>query len=137
MASESSGASSLPATLMQGVEWLFRGSPFADQKAFNAAVTEFQNPEWGPVWHPDEVVLRAARIRVVPDVDWYVGDEDPVAELSADDGQAFTAGELLFKVHNAFVAGMQQSSHQFFEGFSRSAQQVAGEPPRYDLELGS
>lgn len=136
MAADRSASSRLPPTLMEGVEWVFRGSAFDDRAAFEAAVAEFQNPEWGSDWRPADVVLRAAHIRVVPDADWYVGD-DAVADLTADDGREFTAGELLFKVHNAFVAGLRETNHQFFEGFSLSAEQLTGGPPLYTLELGS
>ena len=125
----------LPPTLLQGVAWVFRGPAFADRAAFEAAVAEFQDPEWPSDWRPAEVILSASRVRVEPDADWY--DGEPVAGLAADDGRAFTAGELLFKVHNAFVAGLRRTNHQFFEGFTLSADPVAGEPPLYTLELGS
>jgi hypothetical protein len=136
VAAENNASGPLPPTLMQGVEWLFRGPTFADRAAFEAAVTEFQNEEWGSDWRPGEVVLRAARVRVTPDADWFVGD-DAVVDLTADDGRAFTAGELLFKVHNTFVAGLRETNHQFFEGFTLSAGEGAGWPPLYTLELGS
>jgi hypothetical protein len=137
MAAENSGPDPLPPTLLEDVAWAFRGPAFADRAAFEAAVAEFQDPEWEDAWRPGEVVLHASRVRVVPDADWYLDDEDPVADLSADDGRAFTAGELLFKVHNAFVAGLRQMNHQFFEGFSLSGHQEPGAPPLYDLDLGS
>jgi hypothetical protein len=63
--------------------------------------------------------------------------EHPTAEFTADDGESFTAGELLFKVHNRFVAELQQMDHKYFEGFSLSGQPQLGEPPLYDLDLGS
>ena len=136
VAADNSAPDPLPPTLLAGVGWVFRGPAFADRPAFEAAVAAFQNPEWGSDWRPGEVVLLAPRVRVIPDTDWFVGD-DPVADLTADDGRAFTAGELLFKVHNAFVAGLRRTNHQFFEGLTRSADQMPGEPPLYTLELGS
>src|SRR5437870_2564264 len=112
-----------PLELLWGVSWAFRGQPFADRAAFDAAVAEFQNPDHAEVWRPDEVCLRAARVRITPDVHWYLSDEDPVVELVADDGRAFTAGEFLFKVHNAFIADLRQMDHKYFEGFSLSRHQ--------------
>ena len=101
------------------------------------AVAEFQDPERREVWRPAEVVLRAARVRVSPDVAWYLTEEHPTVELVADNGGSFTACELLFKVHNAFVAELRQMDHQYFEGFTLSEDQDPGEPPLYDLDLGS
>lgn len=127
----------LPRELLWGVSWTFRGDPFADRAAFDAAVAEFQNPDRGGVWRPAEVCLRVARVLVTPDVHWYLSDDDPVVELMADDGAAFTAGELLFKVHNALVSDLRQMDHKYFEGFSLAGHQEPGLPPLYDLDLGS
>ena len=65
---------------------------------------------------------------------WKPGE---TVELAADNGESFTAGELLFKVHNAFVAHLRQMDHQYFEGFSLDEHQEAGKPPLYNLDLGS
>lgn len=126
-----------PPTLLQNVSWTFRGPDFADRAAFDAAVAEFQDPERGEVWRPAEVVLHADRVRVSPDVAWYLTDEHPTVELVADNGRSFTAGELLFKVHNSFVAELRQMDHQYFEGLTLSEDLEPDEPPLYDLDLGS
>ena len=127
----------LPPELLWGVSWVFRGEAFADRAAFDAAVAACQNPDHGEVWRPDEVCLRAVRVRITPDIHWYLSDDDPVVELAADNGTAFTAGELLFKVHNALVADLRQMDHKYFEGFTLVRHQEPGEPPLYDLDLGS
>ena len=129
--------SGFPATMLQDVSWTFRGPTFDEQGSFEAAVREYQSPDQGEVWQPEEVVLRSPRVRVSPDVHWYLSDEDPVVELVADNGESFTAGELLFKVHNAFVADLRQMDHKYFEGFSLSRHQRMDAPPLYDLDLGS
>ena len=72
---------------------------------------------------------------------WYPSDEDfSEAEFEADDGAAFTAGELLFKTHNAFVGMLRQMDHKYFEGMTL-VQAGFSDPerriPRYDLDLGS
>ena len=131
------GPAAYPPTLLQNVSWTFRGPDFADRATFDAVVAKFQDPERGEVWRPAEVVLHAARVRVSPDVAWYLTDEHPTVELVADDGRSFTAGELLFKVHNSFVAELRQMDHKYFEGFTLSEDQEPGEPPLYDLDLGS
>src|SRR3954452_456966 len=99
---------SYPATLLQDVWWTFRGSTFADQTAFAAAVQQAQDPEYVDVWRPGEVVLHAPRVRVSPDIHWYLSDVEPVAELTADNGESFTASELLYKIHNSFVGDLRQ-----------------------------
>jgi hypothetical protein len=124
---------SLPPELLWGVSWVFRGEPFADRAAFDAAVAEAQ--DGGGDWRPDEVVLRAGSVRVSPDVDW-LGD-DQAADFAADNGVSFTAGELLFKVHNRFVAELRHADHQFFEGLTLDRHQEPGGPPLYELDLGS
>jgi hypothetical protein len=125
-----------PPTLLQDIAWTFRGPAFEDRTDFDVAVAEFQDPDDTEVWRPGEVILRAGRVRVSPDVHWYLGDH-PTIELAADNGESFTAGELLFKVHNAFVAELRQMDHKYFEGFTLSEDQEPGEPPLYDLDLGS
>jgi hypothetical protein len=57
--------------------------------------------------------------------------------LVADNGESFTAGELPFKVHNAFVEALRQMDHQYFEGMTLSPEQRPDMAPLYDLDLGS
>jgi hypothetical protein len=127
----------LPTRFLESVCWVFRGTQFTDRTAFEAAVRDAQFPEWGEVWRPAEIVLRVPRVRIRPDADWYPSDREPEVVLTADDGESFSAGELLFKVHNALVADLQELHHQFFEGFSLSGHQEPGQPPLYDMDLGS
>ena len=130
-------SSCYPLELLFGISWTFRGSEFQNQAVFDAAVTEFQDPKFRDVWRPKEVVLLAAHIRVSPDVAWYLTDEHPTIEFGADNGHSFTAGELLYKVHNAFVANLRQMDHQYFEGFTLDENQEPSKPPLYNLDLGS
>jgi hypothetical protein len=97
-----------PTELLWGVSWTFRGQAFDDQAAFDAVVAEFQGLDPGEIWRPNEVVLRCPRVRVSPDVHWYLTDDHPTIEFAAANGKSFTMGELLFKVHNAFVAELSQ-----------------------------
>jgi hypothetical protein len=137
MASDDRTMASLPRTLLQGVSWTFRGTAFGDRATFDAAVAKSQNPHKGKPWQPAEIVLHTARMRITPDVGWYLSDEHPTLELTADDGVRFTAGELLFKVHNAFVVDLREMDHKFFEGFTLADEQDAAKPPLYNLDLGS
>ncbi len=131
-------ADGYPPELLWGVSWTFRDQPFPDRAGFDAAVAAAHpDPEHGPVWRPDEVVLRSARVRVSPDVHWYLTEEHPTAEFAADNGESFTAGELLFKVHNRFVAELRRMDHKYFEGLTLDSHPAPGEPPLYLLDLGS
>ena len=128
---------SYPDELLWEVSWTFRGHVFADRAAFDAAVTEFQSADSSDVWRPNEVVLHAHRVRVSPDVHWHLTDDHPTAEFAADNGSSFTAGELLFKVHNRFVSELQQMDHKYFEGLTLDEDSDPGETPLYGLDLGS
>jgi hypothetical protein len=125
-----------PAELLWGVSWTFRGDTFLNRQTFDAAVAEYQDPDRGEVWRPWEVVLAATQVRISPDVAWYLTDEHPVAEFTADNKVSFTMGELLFKVHNAFVAQLRQMDHQYFEGFILDEHE-SDDVPYYHLDLGS
>lgn len=121
-----------PSELLRDVLWVFRGKPFADRAAFDGAVAAAQSADGA--WRPDEVVLRAGRVRVRED--WYLS-KGFTAELDADDGRSFTAGELLFKVHNCFVFKLRRLDHKYFEGLTLDKDQEPAGPPLYELNLGS
>ena len=125
-----------PATLLDDIMWTFWGEPFADRSAFDAAVREENGPEWFSDQHLHQIVLRAPRVRIVPDV-WDWDQDDPVLELTPDNGEAFTAGEILFKIHNAWVAVLRELDHKFFEGLTLKEQPKTGMPPVYELNQGS
>ena len=126
-----------PDELLSDVSWTFRGHVFADRATFDAAVAECQSDDSGEVWRPNEVILHAPRVRVSPDVHWHLTDDHPTAEFAADNGASFTAGELLFKVHNRFVSELQQMDHKYFEGLTLDEDSHPGETPVYELDLGS
>lgn len=126
-----------PAELLCDVSWTFRGEPFIDRAAFDAAVAEYQDTRRGEEWRPNDVILHAARVRVSPDVHWYLSDDHPVAEFTADNGRSFTAGELLYKIHNRFVSDLRQMDHQYFQGLELDKYEAPGNSPLYDLDLGS
>lgn len=125
-----------PRELLMDACWSICGPKFETYTEFLAELRQYLREVVGhDRWPADAVVLRAPRARVSPDccnTDW---DEQPVVTLTADDGEAFTAGELLWKVHNAFTD--QLGDHHFFEGLNLADEQAAGKPPLYDIGLGS
>src|SRR5690349_2762050 len=104
MAKRAVAPKNYPRDLLEGVCWSFRNiGKFRSRKKFNEEVRRYHEEcEAEQKWEPDAIALHAVRVRVRAELVWL--DRDPVVELTADDGTAFTAGELLFKVHNAFVA---------------------------------
>jgi hypothetical protein len=125
-----------PQDLLDDVLWSFVGEKFATQAEFVEAVREYAwQVQEEPTWDPDAVVLRSPRVRVM--FDYWDEPGELSAEFAADDGDAFTAGELLFKVHNAFVEQIREADHVFFEGFYLVRQRQDGGPPLYEMYLGS
>jgi hypothetical protein len=57
--------------------------------------------------------------------------------LTAEDGKAFTSGELMFSLHNAVVEQLSKVDHHFFEGLELCDEQDDGLPSLYELQLGS
>jgi hypothetical protein len=132
-----------PRELLGGVAWSFTAPSFRSRARFEQAVRGYYRRiglEFD--WDHDEVVLRCPRVRVRP-VFW--DDYDPgqeerfTAELAADIPSGFTAGELLFKVHNAFVRLWQEDAgdHVFFEGFHLVKGATGDTAPLYDIGVGS
>jgi hypothetical protein len=88
-------------------------------------------------WRPDAVVLGAPRV-IVQYISEAPGrnEEDGEVELASDDGEKFTAGEFLHKLHNAAVRRLRENYHRWFEGLELSAFTADGVPV-YTLRLGS
>jgi hypothetical protein len=138
MANPNQQASPLPQRVMGEVYWAFTGSPFARRREFDAKVREYQIAICGEdTWRPKAVVIPAGRI--VVQYRCWEGDEllEPVVPLVADNGASFTAGEVLFKLHNAVVEQLRGIAHHFFEGLSLVNPQGPGGAPLYLLRQGS
>jgi hypothetical protein len=56
--------------------------------------------------------------------------------LTADGPEGFTAGELLFKIHNMYTAALGEGDHIYFEGLTLAEDPGDGWPV-YDLDTGS
>jgi hypothetical protein len=131
-------AKELPLRTMRDVCWSFTGNAFATREEFDAAVRQYQiRIRKQDSWRPDAVVLPAARVAVR--YRCWRGDEqiEPVITLEADDGRSFTAGELLFKLHNAAVEQLRDIDHHFFEGVALAGWIEDGKVPLYELRQGS
>jgi hypothetical protein len=92
-------------------------------------------------WIPDETVLAFPRLTVQY---FYRDDEenDEIEEdfdLTADNNTGFTAGELLFKIHNQVIENLESEDHHFFEGLTLWEEETGDDTgaPRYLLNQGS
>jgi hypothetical protein len=137
---------SFPRFLLDETPWDFARQPvFPSRSEFEAAVfrhlcqIEEYAPEIRPVenWRPKDVVLHCCRVMVRYYCD--APGQQPAwrdAELRSDDGASFTAGELFYKLHNAFIENVRDNSHRYFEGLE-FVEIVAGNVPVYRMVPGS
>jgi len=107
-----------PKELMSGIYWGFYGGKYKTLEEFINAVNEY-NDEFDVQWNSNEVVLTHSHVRIQYSYwDYDFEDEiEVVFDLAADNAVSFTAGELLFKVHNKVVDNLEIGPHHFFEGF--------------------
>jgi hypothetical protein len=102
-------------------------------------------PEDGPVWSPDEVVLKLGRLLVLYMVRLPRTDETRfgMADLRSADGRQFTAGELLWELYRATAVDVLAGPHQVFEGlelvsaFGTASGSLPVWVPVYRMHLGS
>ena len=131
-------AGGLPERVLHGLCWSFRGGEYTNRAAFDEDVKQYQIDILGrDSWSPDEVVVPGQQIRVV--YCYWQGEEqlDGVVDLASDRVEGFSAGELLFKLHNRVVGPLRGNNHCFFEGLSLHSNQRPGKAPLYVLHQGS
>jgi hypothetical protein len=131
----------LPERLMRNVLWAFSGPTYDTLESFVAEVWRYQEAVLEVVtpeqrWRCDELVLPVSRVRVGY-LCWRGARQvEPVVTITGA-GPGLTAGELLWKVHNAVVGDLRELDHKFFEGLTLGHRGSAAEGPRYHLSLGS
>lgn len=128
----------LPSEVMSEVAWSFTGDVYSGREKFDQKVRKYQADIAGNAeWQPDQVVLPVANARIVYTCSEGDDDIEKMVDLNSDDGKAFTAGELLYKLHNAVVRQLSAVDRHFFEGLSLNSRPIAYEPPVYVMYLGS
>jgi hypothetical protein len=129
-----------PKEIMTNVYWGFYGGKYDSYAQFIKEVTTY-NKDFNLEWNPDETVLAVSSVTV--QYSYWGEDEDDETEedfnLVADDASGFTAGELLYKIHNKVVGRLENEDHHFFEGLTLWAGENYGNPnaPLYFLNQGS
>lgn len=127
-----------PQEIMKDVRWAFYGGQYDTIGEFVNAVQEYHEELDADGWQPEEVVLTCKEVTV----QYAYWDEDEEDETEEDfrltaDGDGFTAGELLFKIHNRVVGHLENEDHHFFEGLSLYKDAAPENRPFYFLGLGS
>ena len=125
-----------PEEIMSNICWGFYGGKYDSREKFIQSVSEY-NKDLNKEWFPDETVLNCKNVSVQYSY-WDEEEDDEIEEdfeLVADNTSGFTAGELLFKIHNQVVDKLEDEDHHFFEGLTL----WEGNPqmPLYFLNQGS
>ena len=129
-----------PEELMTDIYWGFYGGKYPSREKFIQAVIDY-NKDFNKEWVPNETVLAYANITIQYSY-WDDDEEDETEEdfnLVADNKSDFTAGELLFKIHNQVVDKLENEDHHFFEGLMLWEGENYSNPntPLYFLNQGS
>ena len=105
--------------LMSEVYWGFYGGKYNSREEFIQEVTEY-NKELSKEWNSNETVLNCPNVTI--QYSYWNNDKNNVEEidfdLEADNQSCFTAGELLFKIHNQVVDVLEEDDFRFFEGLT-------------------
>ena len=128
-----------PQELMSNIYWGFYGGKYDSREKFIQAVSEY-NKSLDNEWLPGETVLTCTSISV--QYSYLDEAEDEIEEnfeLAADNKSGFTAGELLYKIHNRVVDRLEDEDHHFFEGLTLWEDENYNNPkiPLYFLNQGS
>ena len=127
-----------PKELMTGIYWGFWGGKYNSQEEFVHSVTAY-NKELGlKKWNANDTVLASSKATILYSYWDYDIDEEveEVIELEADNETGFTAGELLYKVHNQVVEKLENESHHIFEGFLLGQNESTLNQPFYFIKQG-
>ena len=108
-----------PKELMTGVYWRFWGGKYNSQEEFVQNVTNYNQDLGKKRWNSDKTILSSPKVSILYSYwDFDIEEEiEEVFELEANNETGFTAGELLYKVHNQVVDKLETELHQSFEGF--------------------
>ena len=108
-----------PKQIMTEVKWGFSGGRYESRKVFIKEVTKY-NKGLSTHWRPKETVLESPKVSI--QYSYWNNDRNNVEEeefnLIADNASGFTAGELLYKIHNQVVDTLEEEQFRFFEGLT-------------------
>ena len=108
-------------TILNNIFWNLSSDKFQSQTDFEKALKNYNEEISHKNFAIDlsENIINSPKI-VVQYFSWNKKRDEEVEKdftLQADNGQFFTIGELLYKVHNKTCKEMQEIDNHFFEGF--------------------
>ncbi|SIS97390.1 hypothetical protein SAMN05421766_1063 [Zobellia uliginosa] len=109
-----------PKRLLNDVLWNFKDKAYSSLSEFLIALLTYNEDIFGEDFEfdKDKKVLGSPQV-VVQYSYWSEEKEDDIEPdflLTADNGEFFLQGELLFKVHNQVQEKLQDQDNSFFEG---------------------
>jgi hypothetical protein len=108
-----------PKHLMSETYWVFYGGMYNSYDEFIQEVIDY-NKDLGKQWTPQETVLGCQNVTI--QYSYWNNEEDNIEEkdfdLTADRSSGFTAGEILYKIHNQVVDKLENEDFHFFEGLT-------------------
>jgi len=108
-----------PKRLMSNVSWGFFGGKYNSLEKFIQKVSDY-NKDCNKIWFPEKTVLNCQNV-TVQYAYWNDEEKDVIEvefDLVSDNESGFTAGELLFKLHNSVVDKLEEEDYHFFEGLT-------------------
>ncbi len=132
-----------PKRLLNDVLWNFKSKRYSLQSEFITAVLTYNENIFGEdfEFNKDQKILESSKV-VIQYSYWDEEKEDDIEPdflLTADNGEFFTKGELLYKTHNELHEKLQNQDGSFFEGFLLWEGENPNHPevPLYFTMLGS
>ncbi len=126
--------------VLEDLCWSFIGDAFEHLEDFEAELKEYQLTIVGEGFNEqsfNELVIIEPSIRVEY---WCYENDEQVSftiTLSAKNGVAFTATDLMFQLHNGVVSKLDEFNHHFFQGLASAKEQDENLPTLYILQQGS
>jgi len=125
--------------VLNNVMWSFIGDQYKSQNQFYKEFIEYQDDLENLSFKPenmDELIISSPSIKIKY---WGLKNDEHlemVVVFNADNGLAFSVGELMFKLHNSVVNYLNDLDHHFYEGLEPKIQSGNNEIV-YSLWLGS
>jgi len=132
-----------PKELLRNIYWSFNYGPVENRQKFEEAVKTYHYKVSGQEFPFDlnEEILPFAKV-VIQYMKYDEEEEDwdePQILLEAENGKSFTAGELLYKIHQTAGKALEGDDNVYFEGISFATDQDPDFPgiPVYFLDTGT
>lgn len=119
--------------ILSHLSWTFNEKKYESKEIFNRQVEQHQiNLSRNSVWHPFEIVISKAEIKMLLDFDWEMPPDDKIKFVfKSSNSNGFTALDLMFQLNN-FLADYDLGDSHFFEGL-----EYIIEKDQYLVKLGS